>query len=377
MRWLLVVSFLLLAFPACIQEGQNVWVEEDQRGGGQDRVGDPDGLPTEVGEEPDPGPPFGNTLAWKVLDPGVSVLWNTLIGVTNKDGTYHLFAGGGFGTIMRFDSAKKRWHSLSVTQTVEVNGLWADGLDYLVAVGEEGLLKRYFDFSSSGIPEWYNDDLATGLEVEFEAVSGYDRNNLWAVGAEGTIIRFDGESWTQIPAADAGLTGAPPPTLFAVLALGPEKALIAGDGLLLSYNAGEFTLNQEEFKGYKVRAILDAGDAVWLGADKGTVFKSDGQGGWEKHNPNVYSQFKALWRSPEGLLFAAGTQTTPTVWHYDGNAQDNWQYIAVESPKFIEDQYPELIVEPQSRLSGLWGTGAQNLYACTREKQILHYAVHP
>ena len=76
------------------------------------------------------------------------------------------------------------------------------------------------------------------------------------------------------------------------------------------------------------------------------------------------------------MLYAAGTAPSPTVWTYDGNPDDDWDYLAVESPQFIKDAHPELRIAPASRLTGLWGTSEQNIYACTKEKQVVHYAVH-
>jgi len=376
MKRLLPLFLLLFIAASCDGEGQNVHngVDSDTRQPTDTSyIGDAEDedIPVE-----DPGPPFYNQLAWKVIDPGAIEVWNTLTGMTYEDGAYEVYVAGGFGAVAWYDSRDKKWRHANLPQTLSINSLWSDGLDYIVVAGESGLLKRRFDFAENGTLDWYNDDLSTGVDSELDAVHGYDRDNLWAVGQNGVMLQFSDDTWTTHSPTDAGLPNSPAPDLTAVLALGPQKALITTEGILITYDAGTFTKDEDTFAGYKLRAIYDAGTAVWIAADDGVLFKSDG-GGWEKHQANVYSKFKALWQSPSGVLFATGTQTTPTVWTYDGNASDDWNHVPVESPKFIKDSFPDLRVNPASRITGIWGTSDENAYVCTKEKQIVHYAIHP
>jgi hypothetical protein len=376
MKRLLPLFLLLFVTAACDGEGQNVHNgtnPDSEQPADTTYIGDAtdEDIPVE-----DPGPPFNNQLAWKLLDPGAIEVWNTLTGYTYEDGAYEVYVAGGFGAVAWYDSRDKKWRHANLPETLSINSLWTDGADYIVVAGEDGLLKRRFDFAQNGSLDWYNDDLSTGVDTELEALHGYDRENIWAVGKNGVMIQFGDDSWTVHEPTAAGLPTNPSPDLTAVLAMGPQKALITMEGTLITYDAGAFTKDETTFAGYKLRAIYDSGDAVWIAADKGTVFKSV-DGGWEKHQANVYSQFKALWQSPEGVLFAAGTQTDPTVWTYDGNDQDNWDYVPVESPKFIKDSFPQLRIDPASRITGIWGTSDENAYVCTKEKQVVHYAIHP
>lgn len=376
MKRLLPLCLLLFLATSCDGEGRNVHNGDDPDSGEPaDTIYLGDAAGEDIPEE-DPGPPFNNQLAWKVVDPGALEVWNTLTGMSYDDGAYEVYVAGGFGVIAWFDSRDKKWRHADLPETRSVNSLWTDGPDYILVAGEDGLLKRRFDFARNGELDWYNDDLSTGVTTELEAVHGYDRQNLWAVGSDGVILQFGDDTWTTHSPAAAGFPTSPAPDFTAVLAMGPLKALIATVGTLITYDAGTFTRDDVTFAGYKLRAIYDSGTAIWIAADKGTVFKSV-DGGWEKHQANVYSQFKALWQSPSGVLFAAGTQTDPTVWTYDGNDKDNWDYVPVGSPKFIKDRFPELRIDPASRITGIWGTSDENAYVCTKEKQVVHYAIHP
>jgi len=75
-------------------------------------------------------------------------------------------------------------------------------------------------------------------------------------------------------------------------------------------------------------------------------------------------------------VYAAGNPPPSTLWTFDGNKNDEWSAVPVESPKFIKDVYPTRI-NAQGRVSGIWGTDAENVFVVTKEKQVLHFAVHP
>jgi hypothetical protein len=377
-RYLIVLLVFGFAFGACESEGINVTGSDSKDTGGNQ----PDAVTTEDSavEDAEPevsGPPFENTLAWKVLNPGDSVVWNTITGKVNDDGSYVVFVAGGFGSIAWLDSASGKWSHLNMATTESINSIWVDGPDYVAVCGEKGLLKRYYDFSETENPDWYNDDIEAGLDTELEHIDGYDRKNLWAVGQDGAAAKYDGENWTVFTPQETGLATSPPPDLNGVLALGPEKALIVADGLFITYNAGAFEVNEADFEDYKLSTLVEADDGIWLAGDKGTVFRSKSEGGWDSFQANVYSQFRSLWVSPSGTVWTAGTQTDGTLWYYDGNPEDDWKFEAVDSPKFIKDQYPDRTVKAQTRIAGIWGTDDQNIYVCTLEKQVVHFAVHP
>jgi len=372
--FLLVAGWLMLGGALCEPaEGVNVHNGVDYYVGdkrGTDGAGE-DALEEDI---PEPGPPFDDTLGWKALDPGQSQMWNDISGVAVEGKASRVFVVGGFGAVVSYEPAKRKWRSLNISDTRDVRGVWAAAPNYVTVCGEGGLLKRHFDYSGSGVEEWYNDDLSVGLSLDLEAVDGLAKDVMWAVGRGGTVLQFDGTSWKRWKHADIGFSE-PIPSLYDVEVVTPDKVLMVGDGVLVKYEGGAFTIDATTFAGYDTRGIHEAAGKVWVGADKGTVFLDRGEGVWEKHQPNVFSVFEALWTAPSGKVFAAGSHPPPIVWVYDGNETDTWEYLPVESPKFIKDQFPDRIVT-NSRISGIWGTGEQNIFVCTKEKQIIHYAVH-
>jgi len=370
------LCFLVLLLSACsAPEGQNVVHGKED---GNARVEEDgtlaDEAPGEETQQSDPGPPFNDTLGWKVLDTGEDVAWNTLFGISNSDVDWQVYVGGAMGTVAWYDGPKAKWHHLNLASSSEVRGIWAASKDYIVVCGEAGLLKRYHDFSGGGEPDWYSDDLSLGTLAEFEAVAGFDAEHFWAVAKDGIIYQYNDGNWKLWKAEDIGLSQMPP-DLYAAAALGPTKAVFAGDEIVVFQDGETFTYNKSGFIGYKVRSMAVRDGVYWFGADKGTVLKHlDGK--VEKHQPDAYSHFSALWIAPDGDIYAAGGKTSAIVWKYDGNPKDSWDYLAVESPKFINDKYPDRI-PAQVRLSGIWGTGDENIFVSTKEKHIIRYAVHP
>jgi len=70
----------------------------------------------------------------------------------------------------------------------------------------------------------------TSDAVELMDVSGTGPKDAWAVGTAGTILRWDGASWT---AQASGTTG----YLRAVWASAPGEAWVVGDGGILHHRA--------------------------------------------------------------------------------------------------------------------------------------------
>jgi len=370
--WLLAVML-----SACsMSEGQNV-VHGPVDGKAQPEV-DGTAMEEAAGEDEsaprDPGPPFDKTLGWKALDTGEDVAWNVLTGLYGSETDWQVFVGGAMGTVLWYDGPKAKWHNVSLASSSEVRGIWAASKDYIVVCGEAGLLKRYYDYSGSGKPEWYNDDVELGTLAEFEAVAGVDKEHFWAVAKGGIIYQHKEGSWKLWKTSDVGMTGSPP-DLYAAAALGPEKAMFAGDEVVMFQDGETFNWNKSDFLGYKLRSMAVSEQRYWFGADKGATFELYA-GKVTKHQPDAYSHFSALWIAPDGDIYAAGGKTSAIVWKFDGNAQDDWDYLAVESPKFINDKFPDRI-PAQLRLSGVWGTNNKNIFVSTKEKLIIHYAVHP
>jgi hypothetical protein len=180
----------------------DVWI------GGGDKIGFPYARVWRTRTAADGG------IAWQTLSPcalssdcpAVRAIWGRadddiwLVG--DKGRTYHAgLADGGVA-----------FTAIESNTTRPLRAVWGADADNVWAAGDEGVVRK----ASATGSAWTTVDVPT--------------NDVWAVGAYGTILHFDGNEWT--PATAAFPTG-PKPTLYAVWGSGPDDVWIVGDGIVL------------------------------------------------------------------------------------------------------------------------------------------------
>lgn len=189
-----------------------------------------------------------------------------------------------------------------------LKGLWGNSSDYIVAVGELGTVVRYDGTSWSRMP--------SGTLYHLNAVWGSSRTNVLAVGEHGTILQFDGATWNTI---SSPITN----TLYAVW----------GDSSVDIFAVGE----------------------------KGTILHYDGVV-WTSMPSGVTYDFIGVWGSGSSDVFAIAR--TGHLLHYDGLS---WVLLAID----ISQVAGKLI-------AGIWGSNA-GIYAVTNALNgtVLRYFPEP
>ncbi len=183
-----------------------------------------------------------------------------------------------------------------------VRAMWASLEAGFWAVGDGGLVLRFngADFVPAPLPPTTND---------LFGVSG-DGPTVVAVGAAGTVLRWDDGRWTLIP----------PPSdqdFYGVGVLGPDDFYVCGrGGTLVRYHEGtwEHETTGITYDLFGVHASA-AGGVFAVGAF-GTLVELRG-GHWVQSQialPTV--TLRSIWRSPDGRMFAAGSGGAISV--YDG-----------------------------------------------------------
>jgi len=107
-----------------------------------------------------------------------------------------------------------------------LNGVWAAASNDVWAVGANGTVRRYR--GDARAMEAY-DELPS--KQHLYAVAGSSPSDMWIAGDEGTVFHYDGSAWTRIKVA--GL-GARRPRLERIWVPSPGKVWIAGQGALVS-----------------------------------------------------------------------------------------------------------------------------------------------
>jgi hypothetical protein len=116
----------------------------------------------------------------------------------------------------------------------DLNAVWTTSPTDVWAVGKSGTILHYNGTSWSGMTGLYGG-------VEFRGVWAASATDVWVVGASGTILRGDGTKWTKI------ITGVSTPDgLESVHGSSSTNVWIAGDGTYhgaLQWNGSNFTFH--------------------------------------------------------------------------------------------------------------------------------------
>lgn len=216
----------------------------------------------------------------------VEVVIPDLLRTMNVDGRGFRHAIGEAGHL--WTDRNGEWVSMKVG-TEELHGLRCFE-DEIFVVGEAGLRLR------SDWKEMQNQRYVDGLETTLRAISG-PRNQMWAVGDEGTILLFDGERW------GVG-EGVPKEDLRAVQVL-PGGVWVAGcGGTFWSYQKGEWTDHSFMESTLDFVAIGAVGGQAFLAAGDDGLCRLGPEGPvWEDWDQPVHAMVQG-----KGRLYLIGGQ---------------------------------------------------------------------
>jgi len=210
---------------------------------------------------------------------------------SGKDGMVN-FNGGIWAYPLLLDSTRS---------VPAVNGLWGTTDNFIVGVGEDGLILRR---DSTG---WQRDRPADTGTGAFHGVGGSGPDDVWAVG-DALFAHYDGSSWVDLPTLGP---------YFAVWLSGPGEGWAAGVNDLRHLTGGQWS------------------DKVTLGGGL------DWYGIWGS-GPND------IWMVGERHTLARGFSMA--IMHYDGTT---WEYVA-------DALDPYQILPP---LHAVWGSDATHVWA--------------
>jgi len=114
---------------------------------------------------------------------------------------------------------------LTESQTnASLRAVWGPSEGPVWAVGDDGVIRTI----SSNDSAWTIVPSPTTFALR--GIWGSSATDVWAVGAYGTILHFDGKSWT---AASAAFAAGPKPTLYGVWGSDAGDVWIVGEGIVL------------------------------------------------------------------------------------------------------------------------------------------------
>jgi len=193
------------------------------------------------------------------------------------------------------------------------------------------------------------ESIDTGVKKNIYGMWGAAPDNLYAVGAQGTLVHWDGGGWSL----QAGFATQDLKSIYGldaqhVWAVGLGGAAGEFDGIAWKATpvlAGNVTLSG-------VFATKGAsGPDVWATGQSG-VYKL-GATGWQKYNPSPYLTGLAIHGSDKDHIWTVGMAGAIAMW--DGQL---WK---------------SQISGTSIALRGVWAAGPKSVYAVGEKGQILHY----
>lgn len=202
-----------------------------------------------------------------------------------------------------------------------------------------------------------NDSRPSSQWQEMHNVSGAKLHGVWAsspadvfaVGAKGVIMHYDGQAWTQMASGTAS-------NLYGVWGFGPSDVFAVGESVILRYNGQQW----ERIKSYPSNIFYAVWglppDELWITAPGGLIFYKMGRDTLQMIDlPAEYAvHYYAVWGLPSGEVLIAG---------------ENGK--ALKGRGFSFSPMPETGIK--SALHGIWGSAADNIYAVGEEGTLIHY----
>jgi hypothetical protein len=393
--------------------------------------------------------------AWSETVVGTAVLkavWGT--------STSEVYAVGNGHTILRYDGAA--WASVAAPATAgNFNTVW--GVDGQVFIGTQGsttvpvadqLLRSSAGgpfaamptpgftitpraiWGSSGSDVWVVGDNASAGEIVhwdgvswtqvqappqsvLRAIAGSGVDEIFAVGATGTILRYTGAAWAAPlpPTVSTGML----PALYDIWAAAPNDVIAVGAGAFHLQPSRTWATTAGTFVAIAGRsptdavAVGNASSAVWNGTSfaanstgfgvaldvaatptsyvsiANEVYTSATGATWAGHplTPATLTTPHALWVAPSGTIwFATGTgvqhadasyaltsdvggASFTSIW---GFADDDIYVVGANDVRHYDGtSWTPTPVPSPSPLDGVWGRSTDDVFAVGANQTVLHY----
>ncbi|MBI5490362.1 MAG: hypothetical protein HY905_23700 [Deltaproteobacteria bacterium] len=276
------------------------------------------------------------------LAPGPESLYG--IGAA-QDGSGWAFAVGSTGQILQYDGTE--WTRAASVGTDTIRWVDVPRRDFAVAVGQLGSVYWWNGTS------WRFDD-TSGTPSVLYAVDCIADDDIWAVGAGGAAVHWDGTGW--YPSA----TGTPR-HLYGVLAFAHDDVFAVGtNGTVMRFDGASWTRISPPWLAAEIETVWSTSDGARLyvaGTAGAVAVWERATGTWTSLPTGTLETIYSLWGAGENDLWAVGGNTRGTILHFDGAT------------------WTENVATPSLDRRGYLaasGTAADDIYAVLHDGGIMH-----
>jgi uncharacterized protein YjdB len=314
-----------------------------------------------------------NGTSWNTMTSGTT---RTLNAVWVEDNST-AWAVGGNGTILQL--ATDTWTTALSNSTQTLNGVWSgDNVVYAVGARSEVLRRTAGVWTRVTVP---SAELLYG-------VHGNSATDVVVVGANGTLIRWNGTTWSVLGVG--GFSG----DLYQIIGstANAGRRYFVGEGGLGQLDAVSATVVSTPYAPQLYGVSLDAAGALWTSGARGIVMRSaDGAGSpyttinlspdlldvWTTASNNAFAvgEFGSIyrWNGSTWTRLASPTQATlTTTWALSPTDA----FVGGERGTMLRwngTTWSTMTFPSRSTVSALWGTASTNVYATTRGGEVLRF----
>jgi len=224
--------------------------------------------------------------------------------------------------------------------------VWAQAPDNVWAVGARGTM-RHFDGHS-----WQ--DVDSGTVADLRAVHGSAADDVWVVGDWSTVLHWDGKRWETLQLRTKTL-------MTDVLAIARDDVWMVGDRVALHWDGKLWTPAPIPAVAILNRLAARASDDVWAVGEGGMVLHWDGQR-WTQIDTQSDEFLTSIRIVSKDELWIAGFRG-----FVRRRVGDRW--LDVDLPLTKEHRWDFWI-------NDIWTTGADDIWLMTKREPLLHWDGH-
>lgn len=209
-----------------------------------------------------------------------------------------------------------------------LNGVWGNNADTVWAVGAGGTVLKWNGKAWAAQP--------SGTTQDLYSVGGSAADAVWAVGASGTILRWDGIAWSSLPSGTLA-------SLYGVWSSDANNAWAVGTGgTILRWNGKAWSSLPSGTTEHLYSVWGSDANNIWAVGDYGTTRKWNGWTLTAHDDTNIQTLY-AVWGSDVNNVWSA--QKYGWIFKWEGEA---WVSKYINSPSHV--------------LYGVWTSGANHVW---------------
>ncbi|MEI6125555.1 MAG: MopE-related protein [Pseudomonadota bacterium] len=249
-------------------------------------------------------------------------------------------------------SVQAAWVQQTNSDINQLRTIWGVSSNRVFAIGDYGTILHYDGSTWSKMP--------SGIDQNIFGVWGASGSNVFAVADSGKIIHFDGSAWSSMTSpVSTRLRDAWGTSATDVFAVGENGVIIHYNGSAWSTMTSPTTLTLQGVWGSSSINVFAVGGPSGSGSGNGIILKYDGVAWSISLNASSVIRLHDAWGSSDNNIFAVG-ESGSILHTTDGGGT----WVPMVNP--VKD-------DPTITLRDIWGSSATDMFAAGDNGTILHY----